>query len=84
MVTDDLGGGSTEDPLPRRFDGASFSAVFPAADLQPSSPSAEMNSTGEKLSGPDAGDPSTTRVPLWNRLPRSIWLMSALALAIAS
>jgi hypothetical protein len=86
MVADDLGGISqSEDPLPRRTDGSSFSTAPSAV----SSPSSDSSISPDSIRSPDSavrqtgarmGDAQSGRVPLWNRLPRSIWLMSCTGL----
>lgn len=74
MVADDQTAGSqTEDPLPRGGHVA-WSAAGDASPLQASVAAVE---TVPNTSPTDA---STSRVPLWDRLPRSIWLMSVFAL----
>jgi hypothetical protein len=81
MVTDDRGSQS-EDPLPCRSHGTPSSADNSSAHRSPAFSAAD-NSAAEAeptlapgLAPLAADDASTGRVPLWNRLPRSIWLMS--------
>lgn len=77
MVVDDLGGGEqAEDPLPRL--GAESAAVPTPAGGAPVLAMATGGTIGggrSQASEPAASDESSERVPLWNRLPRSIWLM---------
>lgn len=78
MVADDLSGSSqSEDPLPRRTDTAHLST---APSAVPPSSAGAVHRTPPPLAAA-TGDVSAGRVPLWNRLPRSIWLMSSMALA---
>ena len=84
MVADDLGGSSqSEDPLPRRANDAPGLADTYSANRVAEHPS-PGNPAGNEPALSAAGDASAARVPLWNRLPRSIWLMSTLALTIAA
>lgn len=77
MVADDLGSSQSEDPLPRRADTAHLSTAPSAVPQQSENAVPRI----APLVAPAAGDASAGQVPLWNRLPRSIWLMSSLALA---
>ena len=74
MVVDDLGGGEqAEDPLPRQ------SAVVPpttgGAPVLAMAAGGTVGGDRSPASDASASDESSERVPLWNRLPRSIWLM---------
>lgn len=77
MVVDDLGGGEqAEDPLPRL--GADTAAVPTIGGGAPVLAMAAGGAVGGARQASDAAaasDESSERVPLWNRLPRSIWLM---------
>lgn len=86
MVADDLGGSSqSEDPLPRRTNDSPGSADRRVAELRPPTALAgPLCPVSNEPALSAAGDGSAGRVPLWNRLPRSIWLMSTLALTIAA
>jgi hypothetical protein len=80
MVVDDLGGAQqAEDPLPRQ---AAELAVVPALTAVAGGTSGGMaaaaiigGASARTTDTPAASDESSERVPLWNRLPRSIWLM---------
>lgn len=73
MVADDqLAGSQAEDPLPTS--GPLELALAGAAPVQAS---ALAIATGL---GTSSTETSSIRVPLWDRLPRSIWLMSVFAI----
>lgn len=82
MVADDLASSQSEDPLPRRTDPDHFSAVSSTAapSAAPNSSENSVHRTAPQVASA-TGDTSAGQVPLWSRLPRSIWLMSTLALA---
>lgn len=74
MVADDqMGGSQAEDPLPS-------SGVLELASAGGAVPvQASPLATDAASIAPSSGV-SSSRVPLWDRLPRSIWLMSVFAL----
>lgn len=81
MVSDDLGGSQSEDPLPCRTDPAHLSTAASSAvsrQAENAAPRAAPLPPPVPLPDLAAENASTGRVPLWDRLPRSIWLMSSL------
>jgi hypothetical protein len=83
MVVDDLGGAQqAEDPLPRQVAELAVVPAVPAATAVAGGTSGGMaaaaiigGASARTTDTPAASDESSERVPLWNRLPRSIWLM---------
>lgn len=77
MVVDDLGGGEqAEDPLPRHgADGAVVPPTTGGAPVLAMAAGGTLGGDRSPASDASASDESSERVPLWNRLPRSIWLM---------
>lgn len=74
MVAEDQTGGSqAEDPLPS-------SGVLELALAGGALPVEASSLATEVASSASPSGVSSSRVPLWDRLPRSIWLMSVLAL----
>lgn len=90
MVADDLGGSSQgEDPLPCRSDkAASLSTDHSIVQSPPPDRAAHRSGPHSASLMSDssraADDTAAGRVPIWDRLPRSIWLMGQLALLNAS
>lgn len=79
MVVDDLGGGEqAEDPLPRLNAEAAAAPTLTtggAASLALPAGGTIGGGSSRTSDGAAVSDESSERVPLWNRLPRSIWLM---------
>lgn len=75
MVAEDQTAGSpAEDPLPRsELFSDSAGSTGPSTAPRQATP-------GEMRPASSAADRTSSKVPIWDRLPRSIWLMSVLAL----
>ena len=74
MVADDqMAGSQAEDPLPS-------GGILELASAGGAVPIQASPLTSDAASTAQSSGVSSSRVPLWDRLPRSIWLMSVFAL----